>query len=147
MLVVCFPLLRAFEPSLRDYANEAEKHCLLRLPDVKPQDCSMWRDHLPKDKSDTLRVGQEQIAQLDLESIQKQFEADCYKISWDVSSFAAYAGAISQNKRSAQLAKVCHLRAESRRGSNAVVEWMQTQCHHEVALYSDDNAIQAVKKA
>ena len=133
---------------LRDYASEAEKHCLLRIPDVKPQDCSIWGDHLPKNKSgDALRAGHEQIAQLDLESIQKQFEADCYKIAMDVSSFTTYADGLGKNKRTAQLAKICHLRAEGRRGSNAVVDWMETQCHHEVGLYSDDNATEAVKKA
>ena len=107
----------------------------------------MWSDHLPKEKGNSLRAGQEQITQLDMESIQKQFESDCFKISWDVSSFAAYADSLAKTKRTSQLAKVCHLRTESRRGSNAVVDWMQVQCHHEVGLFSDENTAENVKKA
>ena len=42
---------------------------MLRLPDVKPQDCSMWADHLPKDPTKaTLKDCKEQISKLDQES-------------------------------------------------------------------------------
>ena len=143
-------MLLHFSTALRDYTSEAEKHCLLRLPDIKPSDCTLWSDHLPKDKSRSgsiLKDEQEKIAKLDHESIQKQFESDCYKVQHDVANFAQYADALSQGKRSAQLAKICHLRAESKRGSNVVVEWMQGQCQHEVGLYQDKDVVEAVKKA
>lgn len=134
--------------SFRDYSAEAEKHSVLRLPDVKPQDCSIWSDHLPKDPAKAaLRDCKDQIAKLDQESIQKQFEADCYKVSFDLSTFANHVEAMAKNKRSSAIAKVCHVRAEMKRGSNAVVDFMDKMCPHHVSLYNDRDTSENAKKA
>ncbi|CAE7499646.1 unnamed protein product [Symbiodinium sp. CCMP2592] len=131
-----------------DYSGEAEKHSMLRLPDVKPQDCSMWSDHLPKDPAKSaLKDCKEQISKLDQESIQKQFEADCYKLSFDLSSFANHVEALGKNKRTAQIAKVCHVRAEMKRGSNSVVDFIEKMCPHHISLYSDRDTSENIKKA
>ena len=126
---------------------EAEKHCVLRLPDVKAQDCSIWSDHLPKDSNANLKNAQQHIAKLDQESIQKTFESDCYKLTWDLSAFANHIDALVKNKRSAQLAKVCHVRAEMKRASNSVVSYMEKNCFHETALYKDKDTCENIKKA
>ncbi|CAE7234450.1 unnamed protein product [Symbiodinium sp. CCMP2592] len=130
-----------------DYTSEAEKHCLLRLADVKPQDCSIWADHMPKDPAaNALKDCREQITKLDQESIQKTFESDCYKLTWDLSAFASHVDSLSKNKRTAQIAKVCHVRAEMKRGSNAVVNFMEKNCLHETALFKDRDTCENVKK-
>ncbi|CAE7342829.1 unnamed protein product, partial [Symbiodinium microadriaticum] len=140
-------LRSAFQKVLEgDYMAEAEKHCVLRLPDVKAQDCSIWSDHLPKDSNANLKNAQQHIAKLDQESIQKTFESDCYKLTWDLSAFANHIDALVKNKRSAQLAKVCHVRAEMKRASNSVVSYMEKNCFHETALYKDKDTCENIKK-
>ena len=127
---------------------EAEKHCLLRLHDVKPQDCSVWSDHLPKDPAAcALKDCREHFTKLDQESIQKTFEADCYKLTWDLSAFATHVDSISKNNRTAQIAKVCHVRAEMKRGSNAVVNFIEKNSLHETALFKDRDTCENIKKA
>ncbi|CAE6940362.1 unnamed protein product [Symbiodinium sp. CCMP2456] len=143
-------LLRsAFQKVLEgDYTTEADKHCLLKLPDVKPQDCAIWADHMPKDPAaNSLKDCQEQFLKLDQESIQKTFEADCYKLAWDLSAFASHLASLCQSRRSAQLAKVCHVRAEMKRGSNAVVNFIERNNYHETALFKDSTVCENIKKA
>ncbi|CAE7938743.1 unnamed protein product, partial [Symbiodinium necroappetens] len=108
-----------------DYTAEAEKHCLLRLA----EDC------------------REQFTKLDQESIQKTFEADCYKLTWDLSAFATHVDSLTKNKKTAQLAKVCHVRAEMKRGSNTVVNFIEKNSPHDTALYKDRDTCENIKKA
>ena len=75
---------------------EADKFCLLKLPDIKPQDLNLWSDHLGAASAASLiRKGMEEVTKLDNESIQKQFESDTYKISLDM-AFPCLPGRIAE---------------------------------------------------
>ena len=103
---------------------------------------------MPKDPAaGSLKDYQQQIQKLDQESIQKTFEADCYKLTWDLSAFAGHVDSLSKSKRSSQLAKVCHVRAEMKRGSNAVVNFIEMSHRHETVLFKDRDTCENVKKA
>ena len=108
---------------------------------------SLWTDHLPKSADKiALRMGHDEIARLDTESIQKQFEADKYKVSWDLANFMTYQDSLLKQKRLGQVAKVCHIRAENQRGSAAVVDFMQRNCQHHAGCYDDADAQEDIKK-
>ena len=103
---------------------------------------------MPKDPAaNSLQDYREHFTKLDQESIQKTFEADCYKLTWDLSAFATHVDSLSKSKRTAQIAKVCHVRAEMKRGSNAVVNFMEKNSLHEIALFKDRNTCENIKKA
>eukprot|EP00439_Symbiodinium_sp_Y106_P052755 s62_g7.t1 len=131
-----------------DYNAEADKFCLLKLPDIKPQDLNLWSDHLGAASAASLiRKGMEEVTKLDNESIQKQFESDTYKISLDMASFLAYLAELQKCGRSKQMAKVCHLRAENKRGSSLVLDFMEVNSKHEHGLYKDTDVLEGIKKA
>ena len=136
-------------PALRDYTSEADKLCTIRLADITPQDLSIWGDHLrqTENPAHVLKEAQNQVLKLDKESIEKQFEADVYKISLDLATFVQHVTELDKSKRNDQMAKVCHLRAENVRGANAVISFMDVNAKHEPGLYTDMDALEGVKKA
>ena len=134
--------------AVRDYTQGADKHCLLKMPDIKPSDLSLWQDHLQKVSAEkALRQGNAEVIRLDNESVQKQFEADLYKVSLDTATFLQHVEMLEKGRRASQLARVCHIRAESKRGSSEVVDFMQKCCRHEVGLFQDTDAVETIKKA
>ena len=133
---------------IRDYSQEADKHCLLKVADLQAKEFAVWTDHLQKaDPQAALRKGQEEISKLDAESVQTQFQADIYKVSHDIASFTQFIDQKNKEKRTAQLAKVTHVRAENKRGSMAVVDFMNQNCKHELGLYKNMGDLENIKKA
>ena len=133
---------------IRDYSSEADKHCLLKVADLQAKEFAVWSDHLKKaDPQAALRKGQEEITKLDAESVQKQFQADIYKLSHDIASFSQFIDQQNKEKRTAQLAKVTHVRAENKRGSAAVLEFMNQNCKHVLGLYKNMGDLEDIKKA
>ena len=45
------------------------------------------------------------------------------------------------------MAKVCHLRAENKRGSSLVLDFMEVNSKHEHGLYKDTDVLEGIKKA
>ena len=119
------------------------------MPDFKASDLALWQDHVKNVMTTEAAIerGTAQLLKLDQESIQKTFEGDVYKISLDTATFVQHMEQLSKNDRAKQIARVCHMRAEHKRGSGHVVDFMATACHHEVALYKDVDALESVKKA
>ncbi|CAE7248706.1 unnamed protein product [Symbiodinium necroappetens] len=131
-----------------DYNTEAEKFCMLKLADIKPQDLNLWTDHLgTAAPASLIKLGMEEVTKLDNESIQKQFESDVYKISLDLTAFLAHLAELQKCGRSKQMAKVCHLRAENKRGSSLVLDFMEVNSRHTHGLYKDADVLEDVKKA
>ena len=65
------------------------------------------------------------ITALDMESVQKAYEADLLKLSEDMSRFSAYTSKVSAGVRQHAIAKVLKLKAENRRGATVVVDFMR----------------------
>ena len=65
-----------------------------------------------------------------------------YKIAHDTSCFAKYVEDVGQCKRDAQLARTYHFRAENKRGSNAVLEFLEASHKHEVGLLTDNDVLE-----
>ena len=119
------------------------------MADVDPKDFSVWSDHLKQQASAAakLQMAEQQISKLDAESVQKNFEADLFKISHDTATYMQYTDLVTKSKRNQQLAKVCHVRAENKRGAGAVLEYMSQQSRHDIGLYTDVTALEGIKKA
>jgi len=81
--------------------------------------------------------GQALVEALDLESIQKSFEADCLKVATDMAAYAQYTAQCGSSERQAAVAKVLKLKAEQRRGSQAVVDWMLRNCKFMAGDYTE----------
>ena len=98
-------------------------------------------------KQESMKMANQTIEKLDMESIQKTFEGDMYKIAHDTSCFAKYVEDVGQCKRAAQLARIYHVRAENQRGSRAVLENLEWHHKHEVGLLTDNDVLEMIKKA
>ena len=61
--------------------------------------------------------------------------------------FLAYLAELQKCGRSKQMAKVCHLRAENKRGSSLVLDFMEVNSKHEHGLYKDTDVLEGIKKA
>ena len=95
----------------------------------------------------SMKMANQTIEKLDMETIQKSFEGDIYKIAHDTSCFAKYVEDVRQCQRAAQLARIYHVRAENKRGSNAVLEFLESNHKHEVGLLTDCDVLENIKKA
>ena len=107
-------------------------HCVLMLR----------QDHLPASTqlaSGAAMQGQSRIEALDLESVQKAYEADTLKLSTDMASFMQYVSRCTATQRQIALTKVLTLKSEQRRGAQAVVDWMARNCKFSAAKYHEDH--------
>ena len=109
------------------------------------------KDHLPKTAESQRGTGSAQgtIDQLDLESVQKSFEADLLRLSSDQAKWADYEMKISAGQRALEISKILHLKAENKRGSQLVVQWMERWCRFAANSYADEhlNIIEAWLRA
>ncbi|CAE7316153.1 unnamed protein product, partial [Symbiodinium sp. CCMP2456] len=91
------------------------------------------RDHLKKEAAGSAFGGgtcavhgpNEAIKALDMQSVQKAYEADLLKLAEDCSRFSEYLAKITTSKRQLAIARVLKLKSENRRGATLVVDWMQ----------------------
>ena len=83
--------------------------------------------------------GRSRIDALDLESVQKAFESDCLKLATDMASFADYVRKCGSSDRDHALAKVLKAKSEHRRGSEAVVSWMNRNCKFVANDYNEEH--------
>ena len=67
----------------------------------------------------------------------KAFQADVLKLSTDMARFAEYEGKLSASQRQAAIAKVLKLKAEQRRGSQLVVDWMSRNCKFAAGTFQE----------
>ena len=67
--------------------------------------------------ADTGNAANERIQVLDLEAVQKVYEADCLKLQTDLARFAEYEAKVASNTRQQAISKVLKLKAENMRGS------------------------------
>ena len=99
------------------------------------------KDHLPKTTDSKRSTGsaQGEIEMLDLESVQKSFEADLLRLTSDQAKWADYETKISAGERALEISKILHLKAENKRGSQLVVNWMHRWCRFAANSYSDEH--------
>ncbi|CAE7762057.1 hypothetical protein AK812_SmicGene34282 [Symbiodinium microadriaticum] len=94
----------------RDYSSEIQNLAVAKV-DFVAADLSFWQDN-------------DAIKALDIESVQKAYQADLLKVSEDCSRFSEYLSKLTAGKRQHAIAKVLKLKAENRRGAQLVVDWM-----------------------
>ncbi|CAE7769661.1 unnamed protein product, partial [Symbiodinium necroappetens] len=122
-----------------DYAPKFQNLVTAKV-DIVMADLTIWKDHLPStvaSASGAAMQGQALVEALDLQSIEKSFEADCLKVATDMAEYAQYVTQCGSSDRQAAVAKVLKLKAEQRRGSQAVVDWMLRNCKFMAGDYTE----------
>ncbi|CAE7407664.1 unnamed protein product, partial [Symbiodinium necroappetens] len=119
-----------FIDDARDYSSEIQNLTVAKM-DFVASDLSFWQDHVTKPAAAAGSFGEgtctgqnDAIKALDIESVQKAFQADLLKVSEDCSRFSEYLSKLTAGKRQHAIAKVLKLKAENRRGAQLVVDWM-----------------------
>ena len=102
-------------------------------------------DHLPKQMVavDGVLVGtapsSSHIQSLDLESVDKAFQADVLKLGSDMAQFADFESRCCASARKLAISKVLKLKAEQRKGSQVIVEWMSRNARFVAGSYQEEH--------
>ena len=101
----------------------AEMEVLVQTkPDnVQISELMLWLDHMPNLDVFTTSNGPAaesgKIEQLNLESVQKAYEADALKLSHDMARFSEYQSKVEKTERKTAIARVLH----TKKNTNAVL--------------------------
>ena len=111
-----------------------------KLDNMKVQDLGIWQDHAPAmGAGPDAHAGAHLIQQLDLESVQKAFEADVLKLARDMSSWSEWQNVAQTSERKAAISRVLRLKGENKRGAQLVVGHMDRSCRFKLNHYSEEH--------
>ena len=76
---------------------------------------------------------------MDLEAIQKSIEADCLKLATDMAAWSEYTCKASAGERKLAITKLLRVKMENRRGSQAVVTYMDKNARFKANAYNEEH--------
>ena len=100
------------------------------------------QDHLKPDDhkgADESGGAEGKVQALDLEAVQKTFESDVLKLATDMAAWSEYRSKVSAGERRIAITKLLKVKAENRRGSQAVVDWMDKNARFKANAYNEEH--------
>ena len=79
------------------------------------------------------------VQALDHEAIEKTFQADVMKLTMDMAAWGDYMAKVTHGKRQQAISKLLKVKAENRRGSQLVVEWMTKNARFSANAYNEEH--------
>ena len=127
----------------RDYMAEMEVLVQTKPDNVQISELMLWLDHMPNLDVFTTSNGPAaesgKIEQLNLESVQKAYEADALKLSHDMARFSEYQSKVEKTDRKTAIARVLHTKNEHKRGASMIVDFMNRNCRIKSNEYDDEH--------